>query len=418
LEYYEHQGGALIQLRWDKINLPTPVVVATATPTPETNYFPDWRGEYWTNERMEGQPKMRRNDINLNFNWGEGSPASNIPSDNFSATWTRYITFKGAMYRFYASADDGIRVYLDNERVINEWHVSNGNNIYYAESYLEGEHKIKVEYFDSGGQAFIWFKIELIGQPTATATNTPISTATAMPTNTPSATTIATPTATHTPTPTPSSSSTPSATPTSSPTLVTTVETSPTDLPDSTPVEEPTATPTKANLLPTAIINSPLTTTVGMTMTLSGLNSFDKDGRVISYTWNFGSNNLSYGATVTYVYTIAGSYPVILTVMDNNGATNSTTAFIQVYPLPVAIIYAPPTAMISQTVWFSGTQSYSPNGFLKAWQWNLGNGVITNGAVISYTYVLTGQYFVTLRVTDTLNLSNQVTWPLVITTTR
>jgi len=464
LEYYEHQGDALIQLRWEKINLPTPIVVDTATPT--TDHFPDWRGEYWTNDHLDGQPKIKRNDEEINFNWGKGSPASEIPTNNFSAIWTRNITFKAGIYRFYVSADDGVRVYLDNERVINEWQVNNGNDVYYAETYLEGQHKVKIDYFEDEGEAAIWFKIDRIGQPTATPTNTPIPTATAAPTNTPipipTATNTPLPTATNTPTatstssrtPIPSSTPTPSMTPTSSPTLVITAEVRPTELPG-TPVEEPTNTPMPfttptssptliniypttlpdgppiefeptntatpipvTNLLPTAIISSPLTTTVGAIVPLSGLNSFDKDGSVISYSWNFGGGNLSYGAIVTHVYTVAGSYPVILTVTDNQGATNSTTTFMQVFPLPVAIIYAPSTAMISQTIWFSGTQSYSPNGFLKDWRWNFGNGITGTGAVISHTYVLTGQYSVTLMVTDTLNLSNQITWPLIITTTR
>ena len=46
----------------------------------------------------------------INFNWGSGSPGDTVPSDNFSARWTRNPNFAGGTYRFVARMDDGMRV--------------------------------------------------------------------------------------------------------------------------------------------------------------------------------------------------------------------------------------------------------------------------------------------------------------------
>ena len=90
----------------------TPVPFPTATQTPDPNM---WRGEYFNNPNLQGAPVLVRNDPSINFNWGAGSPAPNIPVDYFSARWTRSLMFDGGMYRFSAQADDGVRVWLDSQ---------------------------------------------------------------------------------------------------------------------------------------------------------------------------------------------------------------------------------------------------------------------------------------------------------------
>ncbi|OUC07396.1 hypothetical protein RY27_15175, partial [Litorilinea aerophila] len=116
VEYYENMGDARAKIAWERISEPSD--------------FPDWKGEYWPNRGLDGSPAVVRNDREIDFNWGTGSPDSRIPSDNFSARWTRRITFEAGRYRFYARADDGVRVYVDDNRIINEWHDSRGDELY------------------------------------------------------------------------------------------------------------------------------------------------------------------------------------------------------------------------------------------------------------------------------------------------
>ena len=46
---------------------------------------------------------------------------SGVPADNFSARWTRRVPFEDGLYRFSARADDGIRVWIDGETLIDQW---------------------------------------------------------------------------------------------------------------------------------------------------------------------------------------------------------------------------------------------------------------------------------------------------------
>ena len=207
VEYYEHGGDAQARVWWEKVDAPA---------------FPNWKGRYWPNRDLSGDPALIRDDQAIDFEWGTHAPQSGLPTDNFSARWTRRQTFAPGFYRFYAWADDSLRVYLDGQLVIDEWH-GYRNELYQADVTLSGEHQIKVEHSEHLGDARVRFWWEWIGDlPTATPTTTPTTmptvTATATPTATPTATTTPTTTPTATPTATPTLTATPTATPTSTPT--------------------------------------------------------------------------------------------------------------------------------------------------------------------------------------------------------
>lgn len=140
VEYYERTGEALIRVWWEKI----------------TSY-PDWKGEYWSNRQLRGDPVLVRNDVKIDFNWGTGAPAVGIPADNFSARWSRTVTFESGVYRFYAWADDGIRLYVDDDLVLDEWHDSAGDEVYKVKLTLSGKHRLVVEYYERTEAALVKF---------------------------------------------------------------------------------------------------------------------------------------------------------------------------------------------------------------------------------------------------------------------
>lgn len=137
----------------------TPIVTNTPTPNPAT-----WRGDYFNNRDLSGSPTFSREDSSLAFNWGDGSPASNFPSDNFSARWTRTVQFAPATYRFYVRADDGVRIWLDNDQIINEWHDATSQTYSVERTVAAGNHTIKVEYYENIGTAQIQVWWEQSGQ--------------------------------------------------------------------------------------------------------------------------------------------------------------------------------------------------------------------------------------------------------------
>lgn len=69
-----------------------------------------WRGEYYSNPNLSGSPALVRNENQIGFNWGTGSPDAAIPADNFSVRWATDVSLAAGTYRFYAQADDNIRI--------------------------------------------------------------------------------------------------------------------------------------------------------------------------------------------------------------------------------------------------------------------------------------------------------------------
>ncbi len=231
VEYYEHTGDARALLRWEPLTSPS---------------YPEWRGEYWFDAEMSSRLSLVRNDHAIDFDWVSGSPAAILPSDNFSARWTRTVTFDSGIYRFNAIADDGIRIYLDGLLLIDEWHDSSGTQTYTAQRTLEGAHQVLVAYYEHGGTArvrFWWERAEATSTATSTATIAPTATATSTipaTTETPTASATPSPTEPATFTATPSLEA---ATDTSTPTFTATPET-PTETATETPTPTATETPT------------------------------------------------------------------------------------------------------------------------------------------------------------------------------
>jgi hypothetical protein len=287
VEYYEHTGGARIQVWWSKVSSPS---------------YPDWKGEYWANESLSGSPALVRNDrdpaggAGIDFDWGSGAPAPGLPVDHFTVRWSRQIELSPGVYRFYAWADDSIRAYVNGQTIINEWH-GYKDEVYTADRTLSGSTSLTVEYREYVGEAQVRFWWSRIGNlPTATPTATATATATATPTNTPTATPTSTPTSTPTatattePTGTPTatapttneSTSTPTATPTATATATDvaapTATATPTSEPTSTPTatatatSEPTSTPT-ATATPTSEPTSTPTATATATATSEPTNT-------------------------------------------------------------------------------------------------------------------------------------------------
>lgn len=64
---------------------------------------------------------------------------------------------------------------------------------------------------------------------------------------------------------------------------------------------------------------SPLYAYSGVPLTFDGSESYDTDGEIISYEWNFGDGFTGIGLTPSHTYEEQGTFPVELTVTDNDG---------------------------------------------------------------------------------------------------
>ena len=118
------------------------------------NTFNNWRGEYFNNMELAGTPIVTRDDAAINFDWGTGSPAGGIPADRFSARWTRTVDFAPGTYRFDVFSDDGVRLWVNNTLVIDQWR-DQDNGRFSANVTLAGATSLRVEYFEHGGRAAV-----------------------------------------------------------------------------------------------------------------------------------------------------------------------------------------------------------------------------------------------------------------------
>jgi hypothetical protein len=115
----------------------------------------DWKGEYWVNPSLSGSPVVCRNDADLNFDWGAGSPDPLIPADNFSVQWTRTVNFSQGTYIFHMRHDDGARLFIDDldQPILDKWSTCCVVDPSDPIALSEGNHVIRMEYFENNGSA-------------------------------------------------------------------------------------------------------------------------------------------------------------------------------------------------------------------------------------------------------------------------
>lgn len=129
-----------------------------------------WRAKYWSNQELLGAPDKMRCEADVNYNYGSGAPAdTGLPVNNFSASWTRSVTVPdGKAIKVDATADDGVRVYVDGVRIINDWIDSSARTRTGTSGALSGgNHTVRVEFYENQGGAQIQAVTSIVDAPPA-----------------------------------------------------------------------------------------------------------------------------------------------------------------------------------------------------------------------------------------------------------
>jgi beta-glucosidase len=119
------------------------------------------KGEYFSNQELKGPAALLRTDKHVHFDWGEGSFAAGEPVDHFSIRWSGYFAPKETGdYKFFTSADDGVRLYIDDEIGIDDWQ-PHSQTVDVCMRHLEAgkTYKIRLEYFEDVGSAIVGFGV-------------------------------------------------------------------------------------------------------------------------------------------------------------------------------------------------------------------------------------------------------------------
>ncbi len=134
--------------------------------------------------------------------------------------------------------------------------------------------------------------------------------------------------------------------------------------------------------------------------------SFDENDRIASYRWDFGDGAEAAGVTVDHTYALSGEYLVVLTLIDDKGGQSELRRNVRVQATspPVAdfsLVALPPARVprAGSPVRFQD-ESSDVDGEIAAWEWLLGDGTTAADAVVLHTYDRSGEYLITLRVSD------------------
>ena len=120
-----------------------------------------WTGNYYSSREITGTAVLTRQETAIHYDWTTGSPDVSLPSDNFSAVWTATSSFEAGTFRFSARADDGVRVYVDDRVLLEDWNLHPATTTFGDIELTEGDHSIRVEYFEAEGMSSIsvwWVK--------------------------------------------------------------------------------------------------------------------------------------------------------------------------------------------------------------------------------------------------------------------
>ncbi len=143
VEYFEATGEARIQVVYERTEPPTPPVAE------------GWRGEYYNNTDFAATPALVRYDPNIDFDWGFGSPAPGVNSDDFTVRWTRTFQFAPGNYRFRLIVDDGARLWVNGALIIDQWQQQSATE-YSSEVYVPGGAiPLRLDYVEYREQAVV-----------------------------------------------------------------------------------------------------------------------------------------------------------------------------------------------------------------------------------------------------------------------
>jgi glucose/arabinose dehydrogenase/PKD repeat protein len=139
-------------------NITAPATAATYTATyqlaPAGCPSNQWRASYFANRTLTGAPAGERCEAAVDYNWGSGGPTGvGVGTDDFSARWVKTQSFAAGSYTFTATADDGVRVYLDGTLIIDQWRDQSPTTYTATRQVTAGNHEVRMEYYENGGGA-------------------------------------------------------------------------------------------------------------------------------------------------------------------------------------------------------------------------------------------------------------------------
>lgn len=144
-----------------------------------------------------------------------------------------------------------------------------------------------------------------------------------------------------------------------------------------------------------------------------GSQSWDSDGVVNEFRWDFGDGSFSRGGVQEHIYKDAGEYYVVLTVTgDEVGHCDNTDTDemkVTVHKAPVARIEVVDVTPVGVATTFDATSSSGEGSKIKEYHWDFGDGQTATGPKVNHVFAKAGKYKTTLTInTDATNICGTV----------
>lgn len=183
----------------------------------------------------------------------------------------------------------------------------------------------------------------------------------------------------------------------------------------------PNGTLPPANVAPTAGFNAnPTSGMVALDVNFDASGSSDSDGSIVSYDWDFGDGSTGTGQFASHTYANVGSFTATLTVTDDDGASDSTSAGITVNSVPNV---APTASFTADAAFgeapfdvnFDASGSSDSDGSIVGFAWDFGDGSFGNGQFASHQFGSAGVFNVGLTVTDNDGATDSASTTITVT---
>ncbi len=144
LWYSALSSGELIRIHYGGPTVPTP---GAGRPT--------FVAEYFANPRLEGSPVLTQHEAGIGYTWGVATPSLGQQATSLSVRWNGTFPFREGRFAFTARADDGIRIWLDDELIVDAWDGPYLMRYEAIRTLTDGEHRVKVEYHNDDGPGLV-----------------------------------------------------------------------------------------------------------------------------------------------------------------------------------------------------------------------------------------------------------------------
>jgi PKD repeat protein len=158
---------------------------------------------------------------------------------------------------------------------------------------------------------------------------------------------------------------------------------------------------TVKNRLPIAEAGPDHTAEAAQEVSFIGIESYDTDGEISSYQWDFGDGSSDTGSSVTHEYDSAGTYEVTLTVIDDDGDEGIDNCIVTISKnRPKASFDVNLESGSVNTIFEFQSTSYDIDGTIVELFWDFGDDTTSTETNPTHQYETDGMYTATLIVQD------------------